>query len=481
MPLRRPAPRPVASLETKMKPVIVLVGHPNVGKSTLFNRLIDKHASLVFDEPGVTRDRLYGDGAVGDRPYFAVDTGGISEPITVAHAGGLGDAWPGLITAQIRAALDEADAVIFLVDYRAGVTAADAQIASELRRVDKPIWLAANKAEGVDRDIAGAEFHELGLGDPHAISASRGDGVGALMERVLAAFPVEHSEADEPHAPRLAVVGRPNVGKSTLVNALLGEERVVVFDAPGTTRDSIEIPLERDGRRYVLIDTAGVRRRRRVADAVEKRSIIKTLQAIDSADVGILTLDAQSGVHEQDAALAGYLIERGRALVLAVNKWDMLGQAARAATKRDLAHKLEFLDFAETHFISALRRTGINRLFAAVEVAYASSNRDLSTPKLTRVVESAARAWPAPVVRGRRIRLKYAHQGGKRPPVVVVHGNQLAALPAAYRRYLARAIRKEFHLIGTPIRIECRQAENPYRGRIGVSRPGRRFGAGRGK
>ena len=464
-----------------MKPVIVLIGYPNVGKSTLFNRLIRRHTALVFDEPGVTRDRLYGDGVVGDRPYFAVDTGGISDPITAAHAGDSGSVWPRLITAQIRAALDEADAVIFLVDYRAGVTAVDVQIAAELRRVDKPIWLAANKAEGVDRDIAGAEFYELGLGAPHAISASRGDGVGALMDRVLAPFPAEESEPHEPDTPRLAVVGRPNVGKSTLVNALLGEERVVVFDAPGTTRDSIEIPLERDGRRYVLIDTAGVRRRRRVAGAVEKHSIIKTLQAIDRADVGILTLDAHSGVHEQDAALAGYLIERGRALVLAVNKWDMLDQEARAATKRDLARKLEFLDFAETHFISGLKRSGIDGLFAAVEVAYASSNKDLSTPKLTRVVEGAARAWPAPVVRGRRIRLKYAHQGGKRPPLVVVHGNQLTALPEAYRRYLARAIRKEFRLVGTPIRIECRQAENPYRGRTRPVRPSRGRRTGRGK
>lgn len=456
-----------------MKPVIVLVGRPNVGKSTLFNRMIRNHTALVFDEPGVTRDRLYGEGAVGDRPYLAVDTGGIGEPIMAAHVDQSGAALARLITAQIRVALDEADAVIFLVDYRSGITAVDARIATELRRVNKPIWLAVNKAEGVERDVAGAEFYELGLESPHAISASRGDGVQELINRVLAAFPVEGSEPEELRVPRLAVVGRPNVGKSTLVNALLGEDRVIVFDAPGTTRDSVEVPLEHNGKRYVLIDTAGVRRRKRSADVIEKHSIAKTLEAIDKADVVILTLDAQSGVSEQDATLAGYLVERGRAVVLAVNKWDMLDQEARAARKQELAQQMEFLDFAETYFISALKRSGTDRLFAAVEIAYASSRKDLPTPRLTRVVESATRAWPAPVVRGRRIRIKYAHQGGKRPPIVVLHGNQLKVLPVAYQRYLAKAIRRAFRLVGTPVRIECRQAENPYAQRTRRGKPDR--------
>ncbi len=440
-----------------MKPVIVLVGRPNVGKSTLFNRLTRSRAALVADVPGLTRDRQYGDGRIGDRPYLVVDTGGVAERLTL-DAGALGAS----MTAQTRQAIAEADAVILVVDARAGVTAGDRELAEELRRSGKPIFLAVNKAEGHDPHVAAAEFHALGVGVPQAISATHGDGVAALMERVLSAVPVAVATPPAATGARIAVVGRPNVGKSTLVNALLGEERVIVFDEAGTTRDAIHIPFERAGEPYVLIDTAGVRRRMRVEEAIEKFSVVKTLQAIDEANVCVLVLDARAGVTDQDVALAGHVLQEGRALVLAVNKWDLLDSAERAWIRREVERKLPFIEFVRVHYISARAGTGLDALFDAVREAYASACRELPTTRLNRVLAAAVQATPPPMVRGRRIRPKYAHQGGRNPPTIVIHGNLVEAMPQAYRRYLAHAFRRAFDLAGTPVRIVLRQEHNPY-------------------
>ena len=450
-----------------MKPVVVIVGRPNVGKSTLFNRLTRSRAAIVADEPGVTRDRQYGDGRIGDRPYYVVDTGGIAQALNSRDES---DAIRGLMVAQVRQALTEADAVVFLVDTREGVNVLDREIAQDLRRLGKPITLAVNKAEGMDPAIAVGEFHALGLGEPWPISSAHGEGIGDLMEQVLAALPAITEEPAPTDLPRVAVVGRPNAGKSTLVNALLGEERVMVSDQPGTTRDSIEIPLERAGKFYVLVDTAGVRRRAKVHEAIEKFSAIKTLQALDRANVVILMLDAHAGVSEQDATLGGYVLERGRALVLAVNKWDALDTAGREWAKREIERRMPFLEFARIHYISALQGTAIGPLFASVDQAFASANQDLPTPVLNRVLQAAVAKTSPPVVRGRRIRLKFAHQGGRNPPVVVVHGNQVRSLPASYRRYLAASFRKAFDLVGTPVRIDCKEGENPFKGRRAPSK-----------
>ena len=442
-----------------MKPVIVLIGRPNVGKSTLFNRLTRSRTALVADAPGLTRDRQYGDGRIGDRPYFVVDTGGVVSGLTAVKD--RGDVKSG-VTSQVRTALTEADAVILIVDAREGIHPADHELVADLRRQGKPVWIAVNKTEGREPATAVAEFYALGLGEPVAISAAHGQGVEELIQQVLDKLPVEEEIAAEENVPRIAVIGKPNVGKSTLVNALLGEQRVVVCDEPGTTRDSIRVPLERDGRHYVLIDTAGVRRRARIDDTLEKFSVLKTLQAIDEANVAILVIDAHAGVAEQDASLAAYAMEAGRALVIAVNKWDIVPESDQLWAKREIERKLSFLDFARVHFISAHAGTGVSGLFRSVDEAYASAHRTLSTPKLNRVLQAAVTATPPPLVHGRRARPKYAHQGGKNPPRVVVHGNQVASLSKSYRRYLANVFRKAFHLIGTPVLIECRQEENPY-------------------
>jgi GTPase len=439
-----------------MKPTIVLVGRPNVGKSTLFNRLTRSRDALVADLPGLTRDRHYGDGVIGDRPYFVVDTGGL-EP--VAKEGILG-----AMAKQTSSALAEADAVIFLVDGRDGLAPQDRRIGEELRRLRARVWVAVNKTEGMDAAIVTAEFHELALGAPHAIAAAHGEGVRALMDEVLAAFPPD--EATEPpaadDAPRIAVVGRPNVGKSTLVNRLLGEDRMIVYDEPGTTRDAIEVPFERAGRRYVLVDTAGVRRKGRVFEAVEKFSVVKTLQAIDRANVVILVVDAAEGVSEQDAHLAGYVLERGRAIVVAANKWDGLAEYDREHARRTLERKLEFLGFARMHFVSALRGEGLGRVLASVDEAYRAATARLPTPKVTRaLIEAVARQAP-PRAGLVRPKLRYAHQGGVNPPIIVVHGTALAAVPASYRRYLEGVFRKAFGLVGTPMRIEFKTGRNPY-------------------
>lgn len=446
-----------------MKPVVVLIGRPNVGKSTLFNRLTRSRAAIVADVPGLTRDRQYGNGAVGDRPYWVVDTGGISERL--ATDGSVPTTLSALATEQTRVAVNEADAVIFLLDGRAGPLGVDREIADTLRRLNKPVTVAVNKLEGADPAVALAEFHSIGLGNPFAISSAHGEGIDDLMDHVLAPL-ARAAEIPVPYdVPRVAVVGRPNVGKSTLVNALLGEQRVVVSDEPGTTRDSLYLPLTRAGKEYVLIDTAGVRRRGRVHEAIEKFSVIKTLEAIDAANVAILMIDAHAGASEQDANLAGYVLERGRAIVVAINKWDLLDRAARDWMKREFMRKLAFLDFAPAHYISAKEGVGLGGLFASVDQAFTSANRELPTPRLNKVLEKAVAATPPPVAHGRRIRLKFAHQGGKNPPIVVVHGNQTQSLPDAYRRYLANAVRRAFDLVGTPVRIECREGDNPFKGK----------------
>ncbi len=442
-----------------MKPVVVLIGRPNVGKSTLFNRLTRSRAALVADMPGMTRDRQYGDGRVGDRPYFVVDTGGIVES--------LADNSPrnelkGSISAQTRQALTESDSAILLVDGRDGLQPADRALAQELRRLGKPLWLGVNKTEGLDTDVTTSEFHALGLGQPFPISSAHGEGIDALMARVLADLPRVEPEETPREVPRIAVIGRPNVGKSSLVNALLGEERVVVCDEPGTTRDAIHVPLERDGRRYILIDTAGVRRRTKVHETPEKFSVIKTLQAVADADVAVLLIDATEGVTEQDTGLAGYALEQGRAMVIAVNKWDLLDRGQRAWIEQQVTHKLIFLDFARTHYISALLGHGVGGLFPSVDRAHAAAWQEMSTSRLNRVVEAAVQATPPPVHNGRRIRVKYAHQGGKNPPRVIVHGNQVQALPTSYRRFLGNAVRRAFKLEGAPVLIECRQEDNPF-------------------
>jgi len=440
-----------------VKPTIVLVGRPNVGKSTLFNRLTRSREALVADVPGLTRDRHYGDGRVGDRPYFVVDTGGL-EP--VAKDGILYE-----MARQTEAAIAEADAIIFLVDGRDGLTPQDRRIADMLRRYKDRVWLAVNKTEGMNAAVVTAEFHELGLGEPHALSASHGDGVRAVMDEVLAALPRAEEEAEpeeQTAVPHIAVVGRPNVGKSTLINALLGEERLIAFDQPGTTRDSIRVPFERNGRQYVLIDTAGVRRKGRVFEAIEKFSVVKTLQAVEQANVCILVLDARQEIADQDAHLAGYIVEQGRALVVAVNKWDGLDDYQREQIKQQLERKLGFLGFARTHFVSALEGKGLGAVLASVDEAYQSAMVKLPTPKLTRVMMDAVAKQPPPRKGLSRPKLRYAHQGGSNPPVIVIHGTALDHVPESYRRYLESTFRRHFGLRGTPLRVEFRTARNPY-------------------
>jgi GTP-binding protein len=450
-----------------VKPVIALVGRPNVGKSTLFNRLTRSRDAIVHDVPGVTRDRHYGEGRQGERAFIAIDTGGLElgaeEGIYVEMA------------RQAEQAIAESDAVIFIVDGRAGLTGGDREIAGKLRRLSSPVHVAVNKTEGMQSDTAVAEFQELGLGSPAAISAAHGEGVRELMDLALSPFPCE-SESEPEDAqkghPRVAIVGRPNVGKSTLINALVGEERVIAFDKPGTTRDPIEVPFERAGRRYTLIDTAGVRRRGRTGTPVEFFSIVKALQAIEAANVAILTLDAVDGVTEQDAHVAGYILERGRALVLAVNKWDAASKEQRDRMKSELQWKLGFLNYAEVHTISAKEGKGMAALMRSVDAAYAAAMARLSTPKLTRALIAAIEKQAPPKAGVIRPKLRYAHQGGVNPPRIVIHGNALDRVPESYKRYLEGYFRKKFELIGTPMAIELRTGRNPYAGK---AKKGRRW------
>lgn len=452
-----------------MRPVVVLVGRPNVGKSTLFNRLTRSRDALVADEPGLTRDRRYGDGRCGRHEFIVVDTGGIVDPTRREGRSGHPAAIDDLVSQQSLQAIDEATVVFFMVDAREGLHPLDQDIARLLRQRGINTRVVVNKAEGLDQALVVSDFYTLGLGEPVAISAAHGDRVSALIDDVLETIVDEtgKTEAEEVSStgPRVAVVGRPNVGKSTLVNALLGEERVLTFDQPGTTRDSIVIPFERQGRPYVLVDTAGVRRRKRVSEVVEKFSIIKTLQAIDEANVVILVIDGSEGVTDQDLSLAGYVLERGRAVVVAVNKWDKTDADQRDACRREVDRRLPFLGFAELHFISALRGEGIGKVLAAADRAYQAATREMSTSRLNEVLRQAVEKTPPPMRHGRRIKLKFAHQGGRNPPTVVIHGNQAEAVPAHYRRYLINVFRKAFDLQGTPVRVEFRQGVNPFAGR----------------
>ena len=487
-------------------PVVALVGRPNVGKSTLFNRLTRSRAALVADRPGLTRDRHYGRGRVGEFPYIVIDTGGF-EPV----------AKQGIeveMARQARHAVLEADVVLFIVDGRQGLTAHDREIGVELRRNARRIILAVNKAEGMQREAVAAEFHELGLGDPLAISAAHGDGVRELAELALAPFAEEaereaelaraeeelaeqtraaeqakaaseakrgktapggagasdaaagpDAEAADPRGPRrvkVAVVGRPNAGKSTLINALLGEERLIAFDQPGTTRDSVAIDFERGHKPYTLIDTAGVRRRGKVTDMVEKFSVVKTLQAIEDCNVCVLMLDAREGVADQDANIAGYILEAGRSLVVTVNKWDAIDESQRDRLKSELDRRLHFLSFARTHYISALKGKGLGAVMRSVDDAFAAATRKLSTPKLTRALQEAVERQQPPRKGPLRPKLRYAHQGGQNPPIVVIHGTSLDSVPETYRRYLESWFREQFKLEGTPLRIEFRTGANPY-------------------
>ena len=459
-----------------MLPVIALVGRPNVGKSTLFNRLTNTRDALVADFPGLTRDRKYGQAKADGLAFIVVDTGGISgdeEGIDAAMA------------EQSLLAIEEADVVFFLVDARAGLTPADQGIADHLRKSEKKTYVVANKVDGIDGDSESADFYALGLGHVHQIAAAHGRGVSQLLNqsvRILENdFPemkieeqVEPTTEEDAEAQlerlqglpiKLAIVGKPNVGKSTLTNRILGEERVVVYDLPGTTRDSVFIPMQRDEREYVLIDTAGVRKRKKVNDAIEKFSIVKTLQAIEASNVVLMVIDAREGISDQDLSLLGFVLNSGRSLVLAVNKWDGLDTDVKEDLKRELDRRLGFIDFARLHFISALHGTGVGHLFESVQEAYASATQRINTSMLTRIMEIAQEDHQPPLVRGRRVKMKYAHAGGYNPPVIVIHGNQVQDLPASYKRYLMNYFRKALKTMGTPIKIEFREGANPFEGK----------------
>ncbi len=442
-----------------MKPVIALVGRPNVGKSTLFNRLTRSRDALVADLPGLTRDRHYGEGRVGERPFLVIDTGGF-EP--VAKDGIMYE-----MAKQTKQAVVEADVVVFIVDGRQGLTPHDKTITDFLRKCGRSVMLVVNKSEGMKYTSVTADFYELGMGDPYVISAAHGDGVSDLVEEALDQIEAQRAQEPEPEAAavrgtKIAIVGRPNVGKSTLVNTLLGEERVIAFDMPGTTRDSIEIPFEREGRHYTLIDTAGIRRRGKVFEAIEKFSVVKTLKSISDANVVLLLLDAQQDISEQDAHIAGFVLESGRALVVGVNKWDGMQSDQRDQIKMDLERKLNFLSFAKFHFISALKSTGIGPLMKSIDSAYAAAMAKLSTPRLTRALEEALEHQQPRRKGSIRPKLRYAHQGGQNPPVVVIHGNALDAIDDNYKRYLEKHFRETFSLVGTPLRIEFRSSKNPF-------------------
>ena len=464
-----------------MVPVVALVGRPNVGKSTLFNRLTRTRDALVADFPGLTRDRKYGRAEIEGREFICIDTGGID---------GTEDGVETRMAEQSLLAIEEADVVLFMVDARAGLMPADEASAKHLRSREKPTFLVANKTDGLDPDQAVVDFYALGLGEIYPIAASHGRGVLSLLEHVLlpwmedlapqeevdedaeywAQFEAEENgeeEEEDDFDPqslpiKLAIVGRPNVGKSTLTNRILGEERVVVYDMPGTTRDSIYIPMERDGREYVLIDTAGVRKRGKITDAVEKFSVIKTLQAIEDANVVMLVIDAREGISDQDLSLLGFILNSGRSLVIVVNKWDGLSQEVKEQVKETLDFRLGFIDFARVHFISALHGSGVGNLFESVREAYDSSTRRVGTSMLTRIMTMAVEDHQPPLVRGRRVKLKYAHAGGYNPPIVVIHGNQVKDLPDSYKRYLMNYFRKSLDVMGSPIRIQFKEGENPY-------------------
>lgn len=440
-----------------MKPVIALVGRPNVGKSTLFNRMTKSRDAIVADFAGLTRDRHYGDGRLGNREFIVVDTGGF-EP----------DSTTGIVkemAKQTRQAVAEADAVVFVVDVRTGLSGQDQDIARYLRQANKRVFLAVNKAEGMSESPLLAEFHELGMGEPHPVSAAHGQGIRSLLEAVLEPFGPESDEESPPEDEgviRLAVAGRPNVGKSTLINTWLGEERLVAFDMPGTTRDAITVDFERHGQKFKLIDTAGLRRKGKVFEAIEKFSVVKTLQAIADAHVVLLLIDATQGVSDQDAHIAGYVLDSGRAVVVAINKWDAIDSYQRQQLERSIEHRLSFLKFAPLHHISALKRQGLGPLWNAMADAYSSAFKKMTTPVLTRLIQEAVEHQTPKKSGHFRPKLRYAHQGGMNPPIVVIHGNSLEGVTDAYKRYLEGRIRTHYKLVGTPLRIELRSAKNPF-------------------
>jgi GTP-binding protein len=440
-----------------VKPVIALVGRPNVGKSTLFNRLTKSRDAIVADFAGLTRDRHYGEGRLASREYIVIDTGGF-EP----------DSTTGIVkemARQTRQAVAEADVVVFVTDVRTGLAGQDQDIARYLRQANKRVLLAVNKAEGMSESPLLAEFHELGMGEPHPVSAAHGQGIRSLLEAALADFPEEDEASEEldANAPiRLAVAGRPNVGKSTLINTWLGEERLIAFDMPGTTRDAIRVPFEREGRRFELIDTAGLRRKGKVFEAIEKFSVVKTLQAISDANVVVLMVDATQGVSDQDAHIAGYILDSGRAVVIAINKWDAIDSYQRQMLERSIEQRLAFLKFAPILHISALKRQGLGPLWKAIADAHASATKKLSTPVLTRLLHEAVEHQAPKRAGAFRPKLRYAHQGGMNPPIIVIHGNSLEHVTDAYKRYLEGRFREHFKLVGTPMRIEMKLSRNPF-------------------
>ncbi len=441
-----------------MKPVIALVGRPNVGKSTLFNRLTKTRDAIVADFAGLTRDRHYGNGKLGPHEFIVIDTGGF-EP----------DATSGIykeMAKQTRQAVAEADVVMFVVDARAGLSGQDHEIGKYLRKLGKRCILVANKSEGMTEGVQLGEFFELGLGEVFPISASHGQGIRSLvdlaLEPLLAELEAQSEQESDPRAIKLAVAGRPNVGKSTLINTWLGEERLVAFDMPGTTRDAISVPFERNGQRYELIDTAGLRRKGQVFEAIEKFSVVKTLQAIESASVVLLLIDATQGITDQDAHIAGYILESGRAVVVAINKWDAIDEYARELVKRSIETRLSFLKFAAMHFISAQKRQGLGPVWDSIAQAHRAANCKMSTPVLTRLLLEAVQFQTPKKTGMYRPKLRYAHQGGMNPPIIIIHGNSLEHVTDAYKRYLEGRFRKEFDLVGTPLRIQMKSAENPY-------------------
>jgi GTP-binding protein len=447
-----------------MKPAVAILGRPNVGKSTLFNRLTRTREALVADQPGITRDYHVGEGRIGDRPYLVIDTGGVTKS---------GDPLTSTVSDLALKVAQEAEAILWVVDGRDGRMAEDDRIAEWLHRVNKPVFLAVNKTEGLEPTSACAEFHVYGLGEPMAISSAHGEGVEELMARVCATLPPADEIAAEamPKGLRVAVLGRPNVGKSTLVNRMLGEERMLTYDQPGTTRDAVAVPFTRDGRDYVLIDTAGVRRRARMEENIEKFSVIKALQAIDAANVVILVIDAREGVTEQDASLLGQILDSGRALVIAVNKWDGLSEDQKTWTRNSIDRRLDFANFARVHYISALHGSGVGNLFESIDRAYASAFKEVSAGDLTDMLSHLLEAHQPPLVRGRRIKLRYAHLGGQNPPRIVIHGNQTESVPNAYRRYLENEFRKLLKIEGTPLKLEFRTGKNPYKQKKNVLTP----------
>ncbi|MDX1458082.1 MAG: ribosome biogenesis GTPase Der [Marinobacter sp.] len=442
-----------------MTPVIALVGRPNVGKSTLFNQMTRSRDALVADFPGLTRDRKYGEGNYEGQRFIVIDTGGLTGDEQGIDAE---------MARQSLQAVEEATIVLFLVDGRAGLTPGDEMIADHLRRLGKPAHLVVNKTDGQDPDVAASDFFSLGFESTFLIAASHNRGIRSLLEALL---PEIEAEAEEDRANkypgiRIGIVGRPNVGKSTLVNRMLGEDRVVVYDMPGTTRDSVYIPYERQGKEYTLIDTAGVRRRKNVREVVEKFSIIKTLQAIEDAHVVILVIDAREGLVDQDLHLIGFVLDAGRSLIVAVNKWDGMDQEDRARVKEQVQRRLDFLDYADKHYISALHGSGVGVMYDSVADCYDSAMAKWPTNRLTAILQDASTQHQPPMVQGRRIKLRYAHQGGSNPPIIVVHGNQTDALPGAYKRYLENTFRRVLKVTGTPIRFEFRSGENPFAGKV---------------